>query len=142
MRSLRLLIVGLAIVTCAWYVVGIRQAHNVTAATSIITAHRTAELTRARSQLDSAAFLNPDREVQILRGRLALAQGHPVQAQRILTAVTRAEPMNLEAWIWLTGAALGNSPLARAGLSHIYRLDPLARPAHPSLRRRKRSSTR
>ena len=33
--------------------------------------------------------------------------------------------MNLEAWIWLAGAALGDPPLARAALAHIDRLDPL-----------------
>jgi predicted Zn-dependent protease len=128
-RSIRLLILGVAIAACAWYVLGIRQAHDTAAATGVIVAHGQArELAHTRSLLDSAGFLNPDQTVQILRGRLAIEQGHPDQAQRILAAATRAEPMNLEAWIWLTGAALGNPPIAHAALAHLYRLDPLAAP--------------
>lgn len=120
---------GVALVACAWYVIGIRQARDTADATGVIAAHGSArQLAHARSLLDSASFLNPDEQVQILRGRLAIEQGHTQQAQRILTSVTRAEPMNLEGWIWLTGAALGNPPLAHAALAHIYRLDPLAAP--------------
>jgi tetratricopeptide (TPR) repeat protein len=128
-RSIRLLILGIALAASAWYVVGIRQARDIAAATGAIAGHGSpGQLAHARSLLNSAAFLNPDQEVQILRGRLALEQGRPEQAQRILAAVIRAEPMNLEGWIWLTGAALGNPPLARAALARIYRLDPLAAP--------------
>lgn len=125
----RVVICAVALVACAWFAVGIRQAHDIAAATGAIASHGSArQLADAQSSLGSAAFLNPDQEVQILRGRLAIDQGHPQRAQRILAAVTRAEPMNLEAWIWLTGATLGDPPLAHAALDHIYQLDPLARP--------------
>jgi predicted Zn-dependent protease len=142
-RMLRLILACLALLTCAWFVLGARQAHDIAAAANAVTVHRSsAGLAHVRSLLDSAAFLYPGQEVQILRGRLAIVQGHSARAQRILATVVRAEPKNLEGWIWLTGAALGNPPLAHAGLARIYQLDPLVAGAHPSLRRRKRSSTR
>ncbi len=118
----------MALATCAWFALGIRQAHEVDAATNIITAgHRPSppQLAAAAGHLRAGGFLNPDREVDILRGRLAILQGRLAQARRILSEVTRAEPMNLEAWIWYTGASLGVPRLARLGTARIAALDPV-----------------
>ena len=126
-KSARILLIALGVAVCAWYVVGIRQAREVADATSVVAGHGASRARQrdAAALLQAASALNPDREAQILQARLQIAEGHVRQAQRTLSAVTRAEPMNLEAWIWLAGAALGDPPLARAALAHIDRLDPL-----------------
>jgi len=127
MRVVRLVILGVAIVVCAWYVVGIRQAHELAVARAVIsnpTAHTPAALRHAGSLLNSAATLNPDAEVDILRGRLALAEHRFGPAQRILEDVARREPHNLEAWIWVAGAALISPHEEKIALDHVHQLDP------------------
>ena len=64
---------------------------------------------QARSLLGDAEALNPDLSPEILRGQLAFDQRQYPLAERILTSVTRREPLNLQAWVQLTYAA------ARAG---------------------------
>ena len=116
-----------AIVVCAWFVLGIRQAHEINRATSIIAQTGTipaAQLRAAAAALRSAGTLNPDAGVTILRARLAVKQQDPRRAERILKTVVRDEPMNLEAWIWLAGVSLIDPPEARIALAHIARLDP------------------
>jgi predicted Zn-dependent protease len=118
-----------AIVVSAWFALGIHQAHEVAHATNVIGASRTLTVTKARaieSSLDSASRLDPDKELDILRARAAIKAGQPRDAQRILEGVVRAEPSNLEGWIWLAGAALGNPPVAHRALAQIDKLDPHA----------------
>lgn len=117
-----------ALVACAWFVLGAIEAHEVSVATGIVATPGTpgaSALSHAASELSSAGFLNPDRTVDILEGRVAIKRGQITHAQRILRAVTRAEPENLEAWIWLTGASLGDHAAAALGASRIAELDPL-----------------
>lgn len=112
---------------CLWFGLGIRQARDTGKATAAIANQpptAAAAFRRASSLLDSADTLNPDAEVSILRGRIELGEHHFARAQEILRAVTRREPMNLEAWIWLGGAALTNRPEAQLALQHIRELDP------------------
>jgi hypothetical protein len=108
---LRLGAVVAALVVVGWFALGIRQANGISQATGLVTgaSHLTAvQAARARSALDTAATLNPDRTVDILRGQLALDRGRSAEAQRILLAVTREEPQNLTAWIQLAYAAARN----------------------------------
>jgi hypothetical protein len=116
----------LAVVACAWFVLSVRQSHEVDQAANVVAASNPAapQLRTAASQLHSASSLNPDRTVDILRARVAIDQRRLPLARRILAAVTRAEPQNLEAWIWFTGANLGR-PAARLGTARIAALDPL-----------------
>jgi predicted Zn-dependent protease len=128
MRAFRPVALVAALVVCAWFVIGIRQAQDLNVATSILAAGQAApahELTIAAEALRSAKFLNPDQNVNILRGRLAIARGQDRQAQQILGAVTRKEPLNLEGWIWFTGANLGNKREGLIGTARIAQLDPL-----------------
>lgn len=123
----RVLMVLLAAVVGAWFALGARQAAKLNDATGIVTAAArpaAPALARASSDLRAAAVLNPDRQVDILRGRVAILRGHTARARRILRAVTRAEPLNLNAWIWFTGASLGHRRLARLGSARIAALDP------------------
>jgi predicted Zn-dependent protease len=126
-RAARLSIVVVVVVVCAWFGLGIRQAHDISSATSIVAQTGTipaTELRAAASALQSAQTLDPDDEVAILRGRLAVKEQDPRRAERILKTVVRDEPMNLEAWIWLAGVSLIDPPEARIALAHIARLDP------------------
>ncbi|MGI8865014.1 MAG: hypothetical protein ACR2JH_11575 [Solirubrobacteraceae bacterium] len=117
----------MAIVVCLWFGLGIRQAQKLGAATALIANQPptpASSLRHAPSLLDAASILNPDEEVSILRGRLALAEHHSGSAERILAGVTRREPRNLEAWIWLAGAALNDPRTAAIALAQIHALDP------------------
>lgn len=124
----RVSMLALAVVACAWFAVGIRQAHDITRATSIVTGPKLptpAQARHAQSLLNSAAWLYPGTEVDVLSGRLAIEQGRRVQAQRILRSVTDTEPLNLDGWYWLAGAR-PNHKLAESALGHVILLDPRA----------------
>lgn len=107
----RVVLVAVAVVVAAWFALGIRQAVNTARATALITGQSrltAAQARHARSLLDSASTLNPDRTVNLLRGELALAENHNASAQRILLALVHSEPKNLDAWVRLAYAAARN----------------------------------
>jgi predicted Zn-dependent protease len=98
----------LALVVCAWFAIGIRQSVDTNRASALIgggTRLTAPQVRRARSQLSSAAFLNPDLTIELLRGQLALDQGRKAAAERAIESVTRREPLNLIAWVKLIVAA-------------------------------------
>src|SRR5690348_8547698 len=98
MRIARVLIVCAGVVVCAWFVVGIRQAHNISRVTSIVEGLNgqnrltAAQAADAISLLNAAATLNPDRTVDVLRARVALLRGDRARAKRILLGVVASEP--------------------------------------------------
>jgi hypothetical protein len=124
----RAAILGLAVVVCAWFAVGIRQAHDIDQATSIITGAKLptpAQAEHAQSLLTSAGWLYPGTEVDILKGRLAIEKGQRPLAQRIERSVTRTEPMNLNGWVWLANSY--TSPkFSLPAVAHVLALDPKA----------------
>ena len=123
--SARVGLVAVALVACAWFALGIRQAHEIARATSIVSQARALTPARAReadSLLRSAGALNPDLEVDVLRGRVALARGNLVGARRILTSVVRREPENVEAWIWLARASNGSPATFRLAVMRVQQL--------------------
>ena len=127
MRFARVLIVIVAVLACAWFILGIHQAHEISEATAIVTQSSTptaAESARATSLLRSAGTLNPDREVELLRAALALDQNNFQRARVILLGVVRDEPMNVEAWAMLATAAGSNPRLEREALDHVAQLHP------------------
>ncbi|HWJ50969.1 MAG TPA: hypothetical protein VNR42_08115 [Solirubrobacteraceae bacterium] len=129
MVKLRVALGIVALVVCAWFELGIRQAHDTAAATAIVTAHpqtaSAAQTRKVESLLHAAGQLNPDVEVDLLRGRIVLAGGDPAGARRIIAAVTRAEPRNLEAWLTLASASTDSRPSFLNALEHVRRLEPL-----------------
>jgi predicted Zn-dependent protease len=130
MTILRFAALAGAVAVCAWFAIGIRQAHDVASATQTIESSRPltqSQLHAMDARLDAAATLNPDRTVDILRARALIKAGRARAAERILERVTREEPMNLEGWVWLAGSALGDPPVARVAIGAIDRLDPRAR---------------
>lgn len=122
----RVAIVGLAVVVCAWFAVGIRQAHDIDRATSIVAAANVptpAQAQRAQSLLDSAAWLYPGTEVDVLKGRLAIERGRRAQAVAIERRVTAREPLNVDGWVWLA-QSYTNPTLGTRALSHVAQLAP------------------
>ena len=123
----RVAILGLAVVACAWFAVGVRQAHDIDRASSIVAGTEVptpAHAQHAQSLLDSAAWLYPGTEVDVLQGRLAIEQGRRAQAQRIERGVTDSEPLNLDGWVWLARSQTERAPALRA-LAHVVALDPM-----------------
>jgi hypothetical protein len=122
-----LLSVAAALVVCAWFALGIRQADDVDAATAIITAR--APLTpgqagHARALLRQAGKLNPDTNVDLLASQLALREGVASRARAIARDVTRSEPQNIQAWL-AYGIASAHDPLGFAlALRHLNTLAP------------------
>jgi hypothetical protein len=129
-RLLRPALLVLAVAACAWFALAVRQSHELDQAENTIAAASptAGQLRTAASQLRAASFLNPDRTVEVDRGRLELKQHRLGQARRILAGVVADEPQNLDAWIWFTGANLGR-PAARLGTARIAALDPIDRRA-------------
>lgn len=122
----RAAVVALAILACAWFFLGIRQAKDIAHATSIVSSASKltpAQAARARSLLHDAGRLDPDNEIDILRAEVALGLGEHRQAEQILAGVTRREPDNIEAWLWITKGAT-NSHTFYTGLAHIALLEP------------------
>ena len=124
------LVVAAAVVICAWFALGIRQSHDLDAATNIVSAHAPvtpAQARRAAALLDQAGQLNPDRSVDLARSELALRRGRGAQARAIALGVVRAEPENIEAWL-AYGTASAHDPRAFAlALRHLEALAPTVR---------------
>lgn len=120
--------VMLALVLCAWFAVGIRQAHETGAAARIVNSSgpvTAADAAHARSLLSAAAILNPDAQVDLLRGTLALRQGNLADGARIATDVIRSEPMNVQAWLLLAEASPHKPQVVDAAVGRMAQLDPI-----------------
>ena len=122
-----------ALVVCAWFALGIRQAHDTAKVRNVILNASTLSPAQAAHEdvlLRSARTLNPDLEVDVLRGQVALFAGELRRAEQTLGAVVRSEPDNIIGWVWL-GRALGtghqryNVPLIEKAAANVARLDPL-----------------
>ncbi len=120
MRIARPLLVVLGVVACAWFALGVRQAHDIDRVTSLVAGlngqNRLTALQAATadSQLDAAATLNPDRMVDVLRARVALLRNDRPAAKRILLGVVADEPDNLDAWYGLATSASDGPTVNRA----------------------------
>jgi predicted Zn-dependent protease len=129
MRALaRASLVALALIVCAWFVLGARQARDTARAEALVNTSAqlsSAQVSRARSLLGSAGALNPDLTVDTLRGQLALDQNQSRRALQILESVTRREPMNLDAWVLLAQATQrGNQRIFTHAIAVLGRLAP------------------
>ena len=123
----RLLVVGSALLVAAWFAVGVRQAIDTNRAAAIL--QSSARLTPARARtadrlLRVASFLNPDRQVQLLRSQAALAAGDRATARRLAAEVTRLEPLNAAAWYQLVRATGPTAARALQRLAALVRTVP------------------
>jgi predicted Zn-dependent protease len=127
---MRLALVAVALVVCAWFALGIRQANQVDDAAAIVAKPATpAQARHAEKLLHDARALNPDAQVDVLRGQLALQQGDRNGAHRILSDVVAREPDNLQAWVSLARASR-NAAEFRSALAHVAKLVPRVPPPH------------
>ena len=126
----RFLTVALAIVAAiaaAWFAVAIRQATDLSQASTLVTGTSRlapSQTRHARALLQSAGQLNPDTQVDILRGELDLGQGDRAAARRILERVVAQEPDNAVAWEWLARASPGDLREFYAAAFRIRQLVP------------------
>ena len=89
-----------------------------------------AQAAHANSLLRAAGTLNPDQQVNLLRGDVAALRNQTPRAARIFQRVADREPMNINAWVLLARADYGKGrPLANA-VAHIAALDHQAKGGH------------
>jgi predicted Zn-dependent protease len=128
MRVARIALLAGALIVAAWFALGGSQADEINTVTSMLASSphlSSAQASRADGLLASAGVLNPDRNVTLLRGQVALQVGHVGEAQRLIGQVTSAEPDNIDAWDETAHAYGGNVRIARHAYAELARLDPL-----------------
>jgi hypothetical protein len=122
-----------AAVLCAWFVLGAIQAHDENRATTLIDSSGTpsaATTSRILHLLDAAGTLNPDQDIALLRSQAQSRGGHDRAAVLTALGVTRAEPLNIDAWTVLAFAAQSVDPAqARLARARQRRLAPPVPPA-------------
>jgi predicted Zn-dependent protease len=126
----RAVLIGVAVLTAGWFGLSVRQASELGAASSIVSGGRhlsTRQALQARGLLDSAALLNPDSTVDLLRGELDRDQGDLRAARRVLNRVVAREPDNLAAWYALGLSAGGSPATGLRALRNVVRLAPAVR---------------
>jgi hypothetical protein len=129
----RIGLAALAVLVCAWFVLGIRQAHDLARATAIVTSRSVGaeQATRASSLLSAAAELNPDSQVKLVRVALLFRTGATARAVALADQVTREEPMNPVAWQELAVVSYRDPAELAKALVHIRELSPpLAQSRH------------
>jgi hypothetical protein len=122
----RVAILAVALVACAWFALGARQARDIAHATAIVSSGSpltTSQASHADSLLSDAGTLNPDSQVDLLRAQVAFAAGKRGQAFGITRRVTAREPQNLLAWLWFERAA-PNLKTFYVGAYHLLILAP------------------
>jgi predicted Zn-dependent protease len=128
MRAARLAIAALAVAACAWFVIGVIQSHNESRATALINSGGTptrAQTAQVGHWLDTAATLNPDRNIDLLRAQAEVRAGQSARALVLMKRVVREEPRNADAWIVFAFAAQSQSPaLARMAHAEVLKLAP------------------
>jgi predicted Zn-dependent protease len=127
-KVVRISALVVAVAACAWFALGIVQSIDTTRATAIVSSSTPMTPQRAahaRSLLDSAGTLNPDKTVDILRGELASELHQPVRAVATLESVTASEPQNADAWVTLARVALHHdTPALERAVARLAQLDP------------------
>ena len=117
-----------ALLVCAWFVLGVVQAASTDAAREELTGEGWpdgARAARVEDRLDRAAPLNPDTTVEKLRAQLAGRQGDRALSQRLLEAVVREHPDDIDAWARLLVATTGRDEAATArARAAMRRLSP------------------
>ncbi|MGH2866692.1 MAG: hypothetical protein ACRDNK_03870 [Solirubrobacteraceae bacterium] len=122
----RVVAISAAVLVCAWFALGARQAVDTSRATAVVNNANTLtrkQAAQAEALLSSASTLNPDRQVDILRGIVAQGRNDPRRALAIFEGVARAEPMNLTAWLYVAQAGFG-LPVVKHAADEIGLLDP------------------
>lgn len=122
-----------AVIVCAWFALGAVQTRNENRATDLIDSFQTptpALTAHILGLLDTAATLNPDRNVDLLRAQALTRSGHPDAGLRVAERVVAAEPLNIDAWtVYGFAARPGHPRLFRLAELKLRRLAPPVAPA-------------
>ncbi len=120
-RIIRYAVAAIAVVVCAWFALGARQAHE------IDTASTTPDVARAASALTSAKFLYPGNDVRILQAQLDLKRRRYGDARRLLAKMIAAEPQNIFVWSVALDLAIDAPSTENAQMvtAHLRMLDPV-----------------
>lgn len=122
---------AVAVVVCAWFAFGARQAIDTSRATAIADRGNHASAAEERevaSLVRDSRLLNPDKQPDVLLGQVEVEHGDFARARRVLGAVTRSEPENLQGWLWLAHASPKDRGLFYSALLQVRRLEPLSPP--------------
>jgi plasmid stability protein len=132
MGVVRMLLAAVSVVAIAWFVLSARQARDISQATAIVqgSSVSAAQGRQVNQILDSAATLNPDREVMLLRAALNIDRNDNARARVILERVLQSEPENIVAWDLLLQAAGHDIQLQANAFRHIARLEPTVPHSH------------
>jgi predicted Zn-dependent protease len=127
MKAARWICAALALVACAWFAFGIRQAIDTSRATAIANRgnHVTATQVHQVSSLAAGArLLNPDKQPDVLLGQTEFEHGDSAAARGVLEPVTRSEPQNVTAWLWLARASHGDAATFYEAALRVQQLEP------------------
>jgi hypothetical protein len=124
-------ILAVAVVACAWFAIGARQSHEVSAATELLNNASTERVAvvqrRAQSMLDAAAFLYPGTDVTLLRAQLAENERDYLHAKRLLGQAAAAEPDNIAVWLAYLKLGLLDPSVSnrKVVFGRMHNLDPI-----------------
>jgi predicted Zn-dependent protease len=133
MLAVRLAVLAVSLVACAWFALGAVQVHDQNRAAAQIPDRNTltgAQASHILHLLDRAGTLNPDRSIDILRAETYLHAGNSRKAEDVMLGVVRAEPKNIEAWFLLEiASAPQDRPTERLAIAEQEALAPPVRVA-------------
>jgi predicted Zn-dependent protease len=127
MGPARIIGVLIALVGCAWFGLGIRQAQETTKAAAIVSGTApltTGQISQAGDLLHAAQALNPDTDVDVLRAKLDRDQNELAAARNVLEQVVAKEPDNAVAWLALAESSRGTPRTFLEALGQVRRLAP------------------
>jgi predicted Zn-dependent protease len=127
----RAALLAIAVAAAAWFALAAQQSVDTSRATALVSGstHLSAsQVAHAKNLLSAAGFLNPDRQVDVVRAQLDRERGNLSAARTILKRVVAAEPDNLQAWVELAQASVGD---LKDFYAAAYRVRQLVPPVPP-----------
>lgn len=122
----RLVVLVAALIACAWFLLGIRQAQDQARVNALLSSHSKITASQARAanaSLDEAQFLNPDQSVAAARAAVEFRAGNRGRAVALAESVTRREPQGVDGWLLLSELVVTSDPplfhLAQARISAL-----------------------
>jgi hypothetical protein len=129
MTAARIVCVLAAVAVCAWFALAIRASHAEDVVQSLLNTHPRLTAAQARaadSELDAAAFLNPDEAIDATRTIVDSRAGDLHGAIALALATARAHPQDATSWVVLEYLVAGgvNPRLHRIAAAHSQALVP------------------
>jgi hypothetical protein len=130
--AIRLVLVAVAVLACAWFGLAIRSTHDAQSVTDLLSAHNSltpAQAASAQRTLAQARVLNPDERLNILRAQADFHAGLVRRAVALVRGTVGREPDNVDAWVDLAVMSQQVDPsLARLAHQRVRQLVPPVAP--------------